>query len=897
MRLQEGARLGPYDIVGFLGTGRMGEVYKARDTRLGRLVAIKILAPEAASDPTRRKRFEREARTISQLLHPHICTLFDTGEEGGVAFLAMEYLPGETLAHRLLRGSLPVGEALQIAVHLADALDAAHRQGVTHRDLKPSNVMLTPAGAKVLDFGLAGAGRPFPNPVDFDEAAPQDVCDATITHPGGIVCTLQYMPPEQFNGRPDARSDLFALGAIIFEMVTGRKAFDADTNSAVVSAIESRETPAMCAIEPFTPPSLDRVVKKCLAKDPWKRWQTAADLRDELDWIARDLSSSHTPVLRQSKPHTHRRQWLLVTTGLSALAVALAVILVLGPFHRDEALPATSFVVLPPDNASDVEQPTISPDGRTLAFVARIKDGKSALWIRPLESLEARPIADADSLAFPFWSPDSHSLAFFNDGQLKRVAVNGGPTQAICVAPAGRGGTWSPSGVIVFASSAETALSQVAASGGAPKPATVLDTSPEERSHRFPQFLSDGRRFLYTAYLNTPNRNPLLRVGSIDTATSTVVTETSFARSLVFNGYMLFHRDRTAPFLAQPFDETTLTLRSEPIAIIDRLMPGSVGGAVAISGSRTGVLTYQTLTADPVEQLTWFGRAGKTVARVGSADSFPFNLESFALSPDGLRAAVLRTDVKTHRNDIWVVDLTRGLKSRVTVNGTSGDPKWSPDGRRIAFISDRLNTGEGDIYIAPSTAPGEEQPLLTSAVNKFLWDWSADGALLLFSAAEGPKAVGNLWTVPADGSGPPRRYFASEFTKADARFSPDTRWVAYQSNEAGPDEVFVRSFPDPEKRYQISNGGGALPRWRRDGKELFYLSPAGELMAVTVVRSNAGLEIDTPKMLFRTANKKDVPAMNFEVAPDGQRFLFAEVVSESPRSPITVVLNWTPAPR
>ncbi len=317
---------------------------------------------------------------------------------------------------------------------------------------------------------------------------------------------------------------------------------------------------------------------------------------------------------------------------------------------------------------------------------------------------------------------------------------------------------------------------------------------------------------------------------------------------------------------------------------------------MAISGSSTGVLTYQTLTADPVEQLTWFGRAGQQLGQVGQATSFPVNLESFSLSPDGTRVAALQTDVKTHRNDIWSVDLARNLRSRVTVNGTSDAPKWSPDGRRIAFISDRLNTGLGDIYVAPSTGLGPEEPLLISVANKFLWDWSADGALLLFSASEGPAWVGNLWTLRVEGGGPPRRYFSSEFTKADARFSPDTRWVAYQSNEAGPDEVFVRSFPDPAKRYQISSGGGTLPRWRRDGKELFYLSPGGEIMAATI-RPGAGLEFDTPRMLFHASTRKDAPAINFEVAPDGQRFLIAEVVSQPSRSPITVVLNWTPAKR
>jgi Tol biopolymer transport system component len=532
-----------------------------------------------------------------------------------------------------------------------------------------------------------------------------------------------------------------------------------------------------------------------------------------------------------------------------------------------------------------------------VAFIARIKDGKSALWIRPLALLDAHPIADADSLAFPFWSPDSQSLAFFNDGQLKRVAISGGPPQAICEAPAGRGGTWSSSGVIVFASSTETSLSQVAASGGAPKPATVLGTSPDERSHRFPQFLTDGRRFSYTVYLNDPNRNPLLKVASLDATSTTVVTETSFAQSFIFNGYVLFRRDRSGPFLAQRFDETTLALASEPVAVIDRPASGPVGGAIGISGSRTGALAYQTTLSDPTAQLTWFGRSGRTLGHVGRPSSFGFfDVEYFSLSPDGTQVAALQTDTQTHRNDTWIVDALRGVRSRATVDGTVEDPKWSPDGRRIAFTSGRLGTGHQNIYVKPSTGQGPEEPLLTSVANKFLWDWSPDGARLLFGAEEGPKAVHNLWTLPFDGGRVPQRYLSSEFSKVEARFSPNARWVAYQSNESGLDQVYVQSYPDPATRYQVSSAGGTRPRWRHDGQELFFISPDGTLMSTTI-RSNGRLEIGTPAKLFHTSSTNGTQTVNFEVAPDGQRFLIAEVVSQPSRSPITILLNWNPFPK
>jgi hypothetical protein len=355
----------------------------------------------------------------------------------------------------------------------------------------------------------------------------------------------------------------------------------------------------------------------------------------------------------------------------------------------------------------------------------------------------------------------------------------------------------------VFAASPETALSQVSASGGVPKPATALGTSPEERSHRFPQFLADGRRFTYTTYLNDPNRKPLLKVASLDDAATRVITETSFPQSFVLNGYVLFSRERNGPLLAQRFDETTLTLESEPVAVIERPSSGSVGGAIGVSASRAGALAYQTTIADPKAQLAWFGRSGRKLAEVGPPVSFPFNPVSFSLSPDAMRVAALETEPQAHRQEIWILDVARGVRSRVTIDGTADDPKWSPDGRRVAFTSMRRGTGNQDIYVTPSTGQGPDEPLLTSRLNKYLWDWSPDSAFLLFSAQEGPKAVQNLWTLPVDGSAAPKRYLATEFDKMEARVSPNARWVAYQSNESGLDQVFVQSFPDPSTRYQV----------------------------------------------------------------------------------------------
>ncbi len=742
----------------------------------------------------------------------------------------------------------------------------AHRAGFTHRDLKPSNVMLTEAGAKVLDFGLAKRDD---SDVDSALSGVPTVVDPTLTQVGSVLGTLQYMAPEQREGRPaDARSDVFALGAIIYEMRTGR--------------IAANDSP----LQTLEPPLLDRVARKCLAIDPVKRWQRASDVRDELEW----LGQTNTAPSNENVPRRSRSWPTWIAAAAAAASLILLAAFAISRGSRVTAPPTTSFVVLSPDDVSEVDEPTISPDGRALAFVGHMKDGKSSLWVRPLESLEARLVTDTDAVAFPFWSPDSQSLAFFSQGQLKRVRASGGLVQSICAAPAGRGGAWSRDGVIVFAPSAEAALSQVPAGGGEPTPVTRFDAA--ERSHRFPQFLSDGRRFIYTVYFSQANQKPVVKVGSLDTPTTTVVTETSFARSFAVPGFLVFNRDMHGPFLAQPFDERTLALTSEPVPIASRPAPVAIGGMAALSVS-SGALAYQTPTASPVAQLTWFGRSGQKQGAVGGLTSI-FDFSFFSLSPDGTRVVVLAEDPKTSLDDIWVVDVLRHVTSRVTVDGTAEDPKWSPDGATIAFTSNKRGTGSTDIYVTPSKGNGTAEPLLISAANKFLWDWSRDGAYIIFGVQEGPKAVGNLWVLPVTDHGPPRRYLQSEFAKSEARFSPDSRWVAYESNESGRTEVYVQSFPEPGGRYQVSTDGGAQPRWRADGRELFYVAPEGRMMAATVVATNT-FAVSRVKQLFVRSPSSMAADLSYEVSADGQRFLTAEVIHGAVRAPVTVVLNWIPA--
>jgi serine/threonine protein kinase len=867
--LATGARLGRYQIVAPLGSGGMGEVYRAHDTRLHRVVAIKVLLADFAADPRRRERFRREAHAIASFTHPHICNLYDIGAHDGLEFLVMEYLQGETLAQRLLRGALPLEDVLRIAVELADALDVAHRAGFTHRDLKPSNVMLTDAGAKVLDFGLAKRDGS-----DLDAALPgvPNVADPTLTQVGSVLGTLQYMAPEQREGRPaDARSDVFALGAIIYEMRTGRLA--------------ASDSP----LQTLDPPLLDRVTSKCLATDPVKRWQRASDVRDELDWIGQTNAAPRNDNLpRRSRSWP---VWIGAATAAAALILLAAFAISRGSGVAPP--PTTSFVVLSPEGVSDVDEPTISPDGRALAFVGHMKNGKSSLWVRPLESLEARPVADTDAFAFPFWSPDSQSLAFFSQGQLKRVRASGGLVQSICAAPSGRGGAWSRDGVIVFAASGEAALSQVPAGGGEPTPVTRIDVTAAERSHRFPQFLSDGRRFIYTVYFSKANQKPVLKAGSLDTPTTTVVTETSFARSFAAPGYLVLNRDIHGPFLAQPFDERNLALMSEPVPIASHLTPGAVGGMTALSVSTNGVLAYQTLAVSATAQLTWFGRSGQKLGTVGAPTSV-FDFSFFSLSTDGTRVALLAEDPKTSLDDVWAIDVLRGVTSRVTVDGTAEDPKWSPDNATVAFTSNKRGTGNTDIYVTSSKGNGPAEPLLISAANKFLWDWSRDGAYIIFGVQEGTKSVSNLWVLPLKDPGPPRPYLQSEFDKGEARFSPDSRWVAYQSNESGRSEVYVQAFPKPGDRYQVSTDGGARPRWRGDGQELFYVAPEGRMMAATVAVAST-FSVSRVKQLFVRSASSSAADVSYEVSADGQRFLTAEVIHGAVKAPVTVVLNWIPA--
>lgn len=882
MALASGTKLGPYEIQSPLGAGGMGEVYRARDIRLDRTVAIKVLPSHLSSSPELKLRMEREARAISSLNHPHICHLYDIGSQDGTDYLVMEFLEGETLADRLRKGALPLSETLRIGIALAEALAVAHRQGIVHRDLKPGNVMLTKGGAKLMDFGLAkSAGAGVPAGVSnapllsaartMSQASPV----SPLTTAGAMIGTIQYMSPEQIEGKEaDARSDLFALGGVLYEMVTGARPFEGKSQISVASAILEKEPERISAVQPLTPPAFEQIVTACLAKNPDDRFQTAHDIMLQLKWIP----PSGAPALGSTEKKRNNRELLawLIAAGLALGLVAFVLWL-----RGSKGTQQTTYFSAPfPFAARAV---AVSPNGHTVAIVGhRESERNSVLWIYEPGSQEATSLADTGGASFPFWSADGRSLGFFADGKLKKLNLAGGPVQTLCDASTGRGGTWNKDGVILFTPSGTlgVGLYRISASGGTPTQVTVPDKTLSEDSNRWPVFLPDGIHYLYSA-INLSGRKDLysVYVGSLNSNEKRLVVTAKGNAAYATPGYLLFYRDQT--LFAQHFDTGKFVLTGEPVPLLTDVQFFPRISQAVFAASTAGLLVAQRNADSGASQVLWFDRKGQ---QIGVALS-PGIYGNVMLAPNGKAVASDTTDAASQNTDIWTYDLETRSAKRLTFDPALDSlPIWSPDGSRTVFASNREL--KFDLYLKDTNGGQEEKIIPQEGPDRFPTDWSRDGKYLLYG--RGP----DLWFVTFP------ELHATQFLKASstlksARFSPDGKWVAYSSNESGRWEIYVTSFPEAHGKWQVSNTGGDQPRWRSDGKELFYLSTESKIMAVPV-RTGANFDAGTPMALFQ-ANPREMFAtselFSYDVSNDGQKFLINTQL-KTEMTPMSIVLNW-----
>ncbi|HUF67323.1 MAG TPA: protein kinase [Longimicrobiales bacterium] len=943
MKLSEGARLGPYQIVGAIGAGGMGEVYKATDTRLSRTVAIKVLPTHFAADPEMEQRFHREAQTIAGLNHPNICILHDIGEQDGTHFLVMEYVEGETLADRISRGPLPLGEALRIAGEIVDALDKAHQQGIVHRDLKPANIMLakatrtgTAAASKIitapvespvkttsdpappslgsspksgrpsssassmsmrsssshiklLDFGLAKWVAPGGGNTIAAQSTRMDV-----TSQGAIIGTLQYMAPEQVEGKEaDSRTDIFALGAVLYEMLTGKRAFEGKSQASLIGAIMKAEPRPISHHAPETPAVLEHMIARCLVKDPEERWQDAHSIKLKLQWIARHRDSAAVAAA----PRTWRD-----TAMWATLAILLAGVSVPAYLHWRGGLQPGAIQFRHTISGLSEADIAVSPDGKTIAFVAKPDNaGAASLYIRPIGGLAAVKLAGTDNASQPFWSPDSQFIAYVSGGKLKKVSASGGATQDLCDATDFYGGAWSRGGTIVFGT--PKGLFKVSAEGGEQTPASELGEA--EAGHFWPSFLPDGRHIVYLAWSEERARRAIY-AGSLDSKDRTRLVDAEsnpvYAATPASGGQLLFHQQST--LFAQPFDPKGLRFTGDPAQIIGG-MSLAANGFGKFSASQNGALIYfqgrpgASTSGRGRVTLAQFGWVGRSGGRAGAAID-PGQYGDMDLSPDGKFIAVTRQEAGAAAADIWVFDWAKQVSQKITNDPVDAvDPVWSPDGRRVAFTSYRK--GNADIYVTNANGVGAETPLLESALNESVEDWSRDGRFIAFEF--GKDAFQDIYALPIENDTPGKPFPVVEgrYQKDEPQFSKDGKWLAYTAdqNEPGRFQVYVVSFPVPDRKLQVSTEGGGQPRWGWDGKRIYYRTPDHRMAFVDVTLGET-IQAGRPHFIgaapTRHPTAADPTRHMFSVGADGQFLVRIPVGAatvgatggEGPLVPITI---------
>jgi len=896
--LTSGSKLGPYLIESPAGAGGMGEVYKAKDTRLDRTVAIKILSTHSSDNPDLRQRFEREAKAISSLNHPNICTLYDIGQQDGVDYLVMEYLAGETLSSRLEHGPLPIEEVMRIAVQVADGLDKAHRQGLVHRDLKPGNIMLTKSGAKLMDFGLAkltGGG-----------AVVSDLTHTTpLTGQGTILGTLQYMAPEQLEGKEaDARSDIFSFGAVLYEMATGKRAFDGATQASLITAIMGREPAPISQIQPLTPLVLERVVKQCLAKDPEGRWQSAGDLKRALEWIDESGASLGAGVTGQTRASMWARwtPWALATIALGVAA------LLYFPSHEQFSTPTIRAIIPPPDGAvyllegDNAGPPVISQDGKRLAFVA-VSPGGARVWVRELSELVSRELPGTEGASFPFWSPDGKSLAFFGGDKLKRVDIVTGQVFSICtVTGGGRGGTWAVGDNIILSPDFQADICKVSANGGTPEPITHRDTLVQT-THRWPLALPDGQHFLYFAgvHFRADSSDNGVWFASINGKENHLVMP-NLSDATYADGHLFFVRDSV--LFAQPFDPEKGQLTGDPIATKDRVQVDRTTWKANFTVSATGILAYQLAGGRQGAQLLLLDRSGRALQKIGPVG----NHYDLYYAHDG--RGVLYSGQELPYGDLYHHDLTRDLRTRLTFEAyDKTSPVLSPDGSLAAYsTSNNTPTSRANykVCVIPTSGAGKPRTIAQDSVlDMWPFDWSMDGKYLLCATGIQNSFGANKVTImPLDTKVAQIPFIEGQGFVRSARFSPDGKWIAFSSPIGGAEQVFVMASPvtsgadvsgvaikvsTEAGRWQISSVGGSFPRWRGDGRELFYVRNDGTSMAVDVSADGAEFRIGHETELFRVVLRTAVQC--WDPSADGQKFVVNILAGEG-ATPIVLVQNW-----